>query len=223
MKNITNKKANLILTAFFATCLTAILSHAEPYKAQDGLEKVKTNVETAKSNEEDYKKNLAVINDNMSAIGKSKAQVNKQKDTVNAELNRNNESLKKVSLKEKELQQLITAEEQKRNEETKQLEKLAKLQEKIQENQRQRDILIADYKKQLGLVAEEKTVWKNRETELKTEANKAAEALRGLASQESNWNSKKKSYEGEVKKWSAEVGKQQKSVDTYESLKNTNK
>lgn len=199
--------------------LSAIVASAEPYSAQQGLDKIKINVETAKANKVDYEKNLGVINTNMTEIGKAKSQAQKQKDTVNTEILNNNEALKKVVLQEKELQALISAEETKRAEEDKQLKELAALTTKISENQKKREQLIADYKRQMEMVAEEKKSWKGRESELRAQEGKAIESLRGLASQEVAWNTKKKSYEGEVKKWSAEVDKQEKISETYQGLK----
>lgn len=199
--------------------LSSIVASAEPYSAQQGLDKIKINVETAKANKVDYEKNLGVINTNMTEIGKAKSQAQKQKDTVNTEILNNNEALKKVVLQEKELQALISAEETKRAEEDKQLKELAALTTKISENQKKREQLIADYKRQMEMVAEEKKSWKGRESELRAQEGKAIESLRGLASQEVAWNTKKKSYEGEVKKWSAEVDKQEKISETYQGLK----
>lgn len=199
--------------------LSALAAVAEPYSAQQGLDKIKINVETAKANKVDYEKNLGVINGNMTEIGKAKGQAQKQKDTVNTEILNNNEALKKVVLQEKELQALIAAEETKRAEEEKQLKELLALTTKVSENQKKRDELIADYKKQIEMVAEEKKSWKGRESELRAQESKAIEALRGLASQETAWNTKKKTYEGEVKKWSAEVDKQEKISETYQGLK----
>ena len=220
MKNLTDgQKRTLTLTAFFAITLAYVISFADPYTAQQGLDKIKTNLDNAKANEKDYSKNLDTINKNMSEVGKAKTQAQKQKDSVNTEIVNNNESLKKIILQEKELQQLITQEEQKRAEEEKQLNELDKLVAQIEANQKQRDTLITDYKKQMGLIAEEKKSWKGRETELRTQETKTIDALRGLASQESAWTTKKSTYSAEEKKWASEVEKQQKITDTYQGLK----
>ena len=199
--------------------LASLQTMADPYTAQQGLDKIKINVETAKANKVDYEKNLGIINGNMGEIGKAKGQAQKQKDTVNTEILNNNEALKKVVLQEKELQALITAEEQKHAEEEKQLKELLALTTKVSDNQKKREQIIADYKKQMEMVADEKKSWKGRESELRAQEGKAIEALRGLASQEVAWNNKKKSYEGEAKKWSAEVDKQEKISETYQGLK----
>ncbi len=209
----------LALGAVTAITFSAVLAFADTYTAQQGLDKIKINVETAKANKMDYEKNLSVINGNMNEIGKAKNQAQKQKDSVNSEIVNNNEALKKVVLQEKELQALITSEETKRAEEEKQLKELEKLQTQIAENQKKREQIIADYKRQMDIVAEEKKSWKGREGELRAQETKTIDALRGLASQEVAWNTKKKSYEGEVKKWTAEQDKQEKISETYQGLK----
>lgn len=209
----------LALGAVTAITFSAVLAFADTYTAQQGLDKIKINVETAKANKMDFEKNLGVINGNMSELGKAKNQAQKQKDSVNSEIVNNNEALKKVVLQEKELQALITSEETKRAEEEKQLKELEKLQTQISENQKKREQIIADYKRQMDIVAEEKKSWKGREGELRAQETKTIDALRGLASQEVAWNTKKKSYEGEVKKWSAEQDKQEKISETYQGLK----
>lgn len=215
----TNKKTILALGAVTAITFSAVLALADTYTAQQGLDKIKINVETAKANKMDYEKNLGVINGNMNELSKAKNQAQKQKDSVNSEIVNNNEALKKVVLQEKELQALITAEETKHAEEDKQLDELERLQNQISENQKKREQIIADYKKQMEIVAEEKKSWKGREGELRAQETKTIDALRGLASQEVAWNTKKKSYEGEVKKWTAEQDKQEKISETYQGLK----
>lgn len=199
--------------------LASISTSAEPYAAQQGLDKIKINVETAKANKSDYEKNLSVVNNNVTEVAKAKGQAQKQKDSVNTEIVNNNESLKKVILQEKELQALIAAEEQNRAEEEKQLTEVEALADKISENLKKRDQVIVEYKKQMTTVADEKKTWKARETELRTQENKTIEAIRGLASQEATWTAKKKTYESEVKKWSSELDKQEKISETYQGLK----
>lgn len=215
----TNKKTILALSTLTAITFSAALTFADPYSAQQGIDKIKINVEVAKANKGEFEKNLNVVNNNVSELSKAKGQAQQQKDSVNSEIVNNNEALKKVVLQEKELQALITAEETKRAEEEKQLKQLEQLSALIVENQKKREQIIADYKKQMDIVAEEKKSWKGREGELRAQETKTIDALRGLASQEVAWNTKKKTYEGEVKKWSAELDKQEKISETYQGLK----
>jgi chromosome segregation ATPase len=199
--------------------LASVAASAEPYSAQQGLDKIKINVETAKANKSDYEKNLGVINNNVNEVNKAKGQAQKQKDSVNTEIINNNESLKKVILQEKEIQALIAAEEQKRTEEEKQLAEAEALTDKLAENIKKRDQVIVDYKKQMTTVADEKKTWKAREVELRAQEGKTIDAIRSLASQEVAWTTKKKTYEGEAKKWSSELDKQEKISETYQGLK----
>ena len=207
-----NILATMILTA-------ATLTYAEPYKSDDGLDKIKTNVENSKLNKSEYDKNLSTVNGNITEINKAKSTVTKQKDTVSGEIVQNNESLKKVIMQEREISQLINTEKEKLAVETKQLQQLEKLTAQIKQNQEQRSALIADYQGQLGINSEEKKLWKNRETDLRAQEGKTIQALRGLASDETNWKNKQKGYEIEAKRWTAESEKQQKIFDTYQGLK----
>ncbi len=206
----------------FAATLTLFASYtlmAEPYKTAEGFDKIKTNVENSKLNKTEYDKNLNTVNTNITEISKAKNSVSKQKETVSGEIVQNNESLKKVILQEREINQLITTEKEKLAVETKQLEQLEKLSAQIKNNQLQRNALIADYQGQLGINQEEKKSWKGRETELRAQEGKTIQTLRGLASDETNWKNKQKGYEIEVKRWTAESEKQQKIFDTYQGLK----
>jgi ribosomal protein L3 len=42
--------------------------------------------------------------------------------------------------------------------------------------------------------------------------------MRALASEENEWKSKQKGYQGEVKRWNQEVERQKKLSDSYNSL-----
>ena len=210
-------KKQLILT--LATVLFASVSFADPYTTNDGLEKIKTNVENAKANEKEYDKNLATVSKNLDEINKARSTVLKQKEGVSGEIVQNNEALKKVVLQEREIAQLMAAEKQKFETEAKQIEQLTAMITQIKQNQTQREALIADYQSQLGQNQEEKKAWKGRDTELRVQEGKTIQTLRGLASEESQWKSKQKGYEIEVKRWSAESEKQQKIYDTYQGLK----
>lgn len=216
------EKLKLILGLSLVLISTSIFSasaSAEPYKSTEGFDKIKTNVENSKLNKSEYDKNLNTVNSNISEINKAKTTVTQQKETVSGEIVQNNESLKKVILQEREINQLITTEKEKLSVETKQLENLERLSAQIKKNQEQRQALIADYQNQLVINQDEKKSWKSREVELRAQEGKTIQALRGLASDETNWKNKQKGYEIEVKRWSAEGEKQQKIFDTYQGLK----
>lgn len=206
---------------FMATLVTTIASFAlaEPYQVQQGLDKIKTNFENSKANKNEYDKNLNIVNSNITEISKAKAAVIKQKNDVSSEIVKNNESLKKVMIQEKEIQAYIKAEEDKVAAESKQVEQLEGLIAQIKKNQEQRAAIIASYQEQLKTTSDEKVAWKNREGELRAQEGETIKVIRGVASEEANWMNRKKGYEIEVKRWSAEAEKQQKIFDTYQGLK----
>lgn len=217
-KNQFTKKI-LLSSLVIAATVAYSAAFAEVYKSQEGLDKIGENLKNAKANQGEYEKNLSTVSKNLEEINKAKSSVTKQKDSVTQEILNNNEALKKVLIQEKEIQQLILVEKQKLETEKKQLEQLEKLMAQIKQNQVQREALLTDYNNQLSLVAEDKKGWKSRETELRAQESKTIQTLRGLATDESQWQSKKKGYEIESKRWSAEVDKQQKISDTYQGLK----
>jgi hypothetical protein len=205
-------------TLLIAMTLASSLSFAEPITAQQGLEKIKNNLDNSKSNQKEYEKNLDIVNKNVNEVLKAKTAVAKQKEVVNSEILQNNESLKKVLVQERDINILINQEKEKMAAETKQLEQIEKIILQIKQNQAQREAIIADYQNQLKVAGDEKKGWKDRETELRTQETKTIQSLRSLASEESSWTNKKKGYESETKRWSAEAEKQQKIHDTYQGL-----
>lgn len=211
-------KSNLI--AVLALLMMTSVSFAETITAQQGLDKIKSNLENSKANKKEYERNLEIVNKNVSEVVKAKTTVSKQKDAVSTEIVQNNDSLKKVLVQERDISVLINQEKEKLAAETKQAEELEKVLAKIKQNQLQREAIIADYQGQLKSTGDEKKVWKDRETELRTQETKTMQSLRSLSSEESNWTNKKKGYEGETKRWSAEAEKQQKIHDTYQGLAN---
>lgn len=207
-----------LVVMIFATSFTATLANAEPMTAAKGLDRIKSNLENAKANQKEYDRNLEIVNKNIGEISKAKNNIQKQKDAVSAEIVQNNESLKKVILQEKEIAGLLAKEKEKLAQETKQLEQLEKVIDQIKQNQTQRQTNITEYENQLRINGDEKKAWKDREGELRAQESKTIQSIRGLASEESNWTNKKKGYEGEAKRWSSEVEKQQRIQDTYQGM-----
>jgi predicted nucleic acid-binding Zn-ribbon protein len=218
-----NMKQNTHMIAILALVLASSFASAEPVTAQQGLEKIKTNLENSKENKKEYEKNLGIVSKNVNEIVKAKTAVMKQKEVVSGEILQNNESLKKVLVQERDINVLISQEKEKMATEAKQLEQFEKMMTQVKQNQVWREAIIADYQNQLKMTTDEKKAWKDRETELRTQESKTIQSLRGLASEENNWTNKKKGYIGETKRWSAEADKQQKIHDTYQGLANDQK
>lgn len=211
------QKKSIILIALVIAAFTSA-AYAEPITAAQGLDKIKTNLENAKANQKEYDRNLEVVSKNLKEVTKAKETYLKQKEAVSTEIVKNNDSLKKVLVQERDITVLLTQEKEKLQTETKQLDLLEKMIAQIKQNQGQRQAVIADYQNQMRMTAEEKKAWKDRETELRAQESKTIQSVRTIASEESNWGNKKKGYEGELKRWVAESEKQQKIHDTYKGL-----
>ena len=209
-------KNNLILS--LSILVSYSLAVTEPTTAQQSLVKIKNNLDNSKSNQKEYERNLDIVNKNVNEVLKAKLAVTKQKESVTTEIIQNNDSLKKVLVQERDINVLINQEKEKQIVEAKQLEQLEKMILQVKQNQAQREAIIADYQAQLKVNSDEKKLWKDRELELRTQESKTIQSIRGLASDESSWINKKKGYEGEMKRWSAEAEKQQKIQDTYQGL-----
>ena len=75
-------------TLILATSYSAL---SEPYKSDEGFDKIKTNVENSKLNKTEYDKNLHTVNTNITEINKAKTAVSNQIETVRSEIVQNNE------------------------------------------------------------------------------------------------------------------------------------
>ncbi len=209
----------LFLKTLLASQFIGFAAFAEPYNVQQGFDKIKTNFENSKANKNEYNKNLAIVNNNVNEITKAKNTVIKQKNDISQEIIKNNDSLKKVMLQERDIQKHIKIEEEKIAAENKQIEQLQALVEQIKQNQQQRQAIIANYQDQLKATTDERTAWKNRESELRNQEGETIKAVRTISAEESTWANRKKGYEIEVKRWTAEADRQQKIHDTYQGLK----
>ena len=212
---------NIVLT-FFAMIALSLTANGETYSTQDGLDRIGSNVKNSKLNHKEYEKNLGTVNGNLNEITKAKTDVMQVKQEVTKEILSNNDSLKKVLLQERDINALVTQEKQKIEVEQKQLQQLEALTTQIRGNIEKRNQNIADYQNQILVNQSEKKAWKDRETELRTQEGQVIDNLRTIAGEEKNWTNKKKGYELEVKRWSAESEKQQKVLDTYQGLKEPN-
>lgn len=210
---------NLFIKTIIAAQFIGFAAMAEPYQVQQGFDKIKTNFENSKANKGEYDKNLAIVNNNVNEISKAKNSVIKQKNDISQEIVKNNDSLKKVMLQERDIQQHIKIEEDKIAAENKQIEQLEGLIAQIKQNQQQRQAIVANYQEQLRATSDERTAWKNRESELRSQEGEAIKAVRSVSAEESTWLNRKKGYEIEVKRWTAEADRQQKIYDTYQGLK----
>lgn len=197
-------------------------AYAEPMTANQGLDKIKSNLEAARKNKTEYNRNLELVNANINEIKKAKDAVLKQKKNVSGELVKNNDSVNKISVQEREINLLILKEKEKMAQESKQLTLLEGLVTQVKRNQEQRQQILLDYQQQLAVAQSRKAEWKEREGILRSQEAKTTESLRSIASDETSWGVKKQKYDKETKTWTAEAGKQQKTHDSYQGLANGN-
>lgn len=209
-------KTYLLITAI--TGLFALNLEAQPLTATKGIEKIKTNLENAKKNKVEYDKNLELVKANVLEVKKAKDATLNQKKMVYSEIVKNTSALKKMNQQTQLVNNLITKEQEKIAAETKQIEQLQSMINQIKTQQEQRHLIIKDYQQQLSTAEAHKKTWQNREAELRLQETKTIDSLRTLASEEATWTSKKKKYENELKRWSAEAEKQQRIHDTYQAL-----
>ncbi len=207
------KSLIILLAGFFV-----LQTQAQVLTATNGLEKIRNNLENAKKNKNEYDKNLELVKINVAEVQKAKEATLSQKKMVTGEIAKNSDSLKKVLLQERDISTYITKENAKIVLETKQIEQLQAMITQIKKNQEQRSLIISDYQTQLSSVGNTKKAWKEREEKLRAQESQTTQALRGIASEETSWIGKKKKYEGEVRRWTAESDKQQKIHDTYQGL-----
>lgn len=205
--------STLMLTGFFV-----LPAKAQLLTAPKGLEKIKTNLENAQKNKDEYAKNLELVKTNAAEVQKAKEATQAQKKIIYGEIVKNNDSLKKVLLQERDISIYITKENDKIALETKQIEQLQAMINQIKKNQEQRALIISDYNNQLNAAGNTKKAWKDREAQLRAQEAQTMQSLRGIASEEASWLNKKKKYESEVKRWTAEAEKQKKIHDTYQGL-----
>ena len=207
------KSLIILLAGFFV-----FQTQAQVLTATNGLEKIKNNLENAKKNRTEYDKNLELVKSNVAEVQKAKEATLSQKKLVSGEIAKNSDSLKKVLLQERDISTYITKENDKIVSETKQIDQLQAMIIQIKKNQVQRSLIISDYQTQLSSAGNTKKAWKEREEKLRAQEIQTTQALRSIASEEASWIGKKKKYEGEVRRWTAESDKQQKIHDTYQGL-----
>lgn len=209
-------------TQIFVTLLTGLFitsqAHAQLMNAAKGLDKIKSNLETARKNQVDFVRVYDTTKENVHEVQKAKESTLSQKKMLNNEISKSNEAHRKAANQERDLKNYITKENLKIALETKQLEQLQAMMTQIKKNQEQRQLIIKDYEAQLNAVGVNKSAWLERETRLRAQDDQTTQSLRSITADEVNWVSKKKKYEGEVKRWTAESEKQQKIHNTYQGL-----
>jgi peptidoglycan hydrolase CwlO-like protein len=113
---------------------------------------------------------------------------------------------------------LISDETVLKDQESKKILEYETLLAKIKENQKKREDNIASYQEQTLQLQEEKKIWQARALDLKAQQDQVRKNLKAITAEEKEWKGKQLGYQSEVKRWSAEVERQQKLNDSYSSL-----
>lgn len=212
-------KSLLTLTALFAAAITLAVSVSHAKTAtESGLDRLQANVGNAQANTDDYKRNLGIVEGNLREIGKARAQTDAQKALVTAALKENRAQLQQMEKQERELAGLVQEEKTAMTQEAQKVKELEAQIAQLKENQKKREDNIAAYQQQNEKLQEQKKGWVQRETQLKEQETQVAARLKTLNGMDGEMRNKKKGYEGEIKRWSAETDKQKKTLDQMQTL-----
>ncbi|MFN8944607.1 MAG: hypothetical protein ACK5WZ_08285, partial [Pseudobdellovibrionaceae bacterium] len=103
------------------------------------------------------------------------------------------------------------------------LKEIEKLVLQMKSNMENREKNQKDYERQLSELNDYKKEWQIFSDTLKSQQADIKKNLADVKSQSDTWNGKKKGYEGEIKRWNAEVDKQQKTLNQIRSVANAKK
>jgi chromosome segregation ATPase len=194
------------------------MAESLPNTAQEGLSRIKTNLSNCRANLTEYQNSLKAVEGNLSETAKAKNQIDSQVKQVLQQDEENKKSLFFLNNQEKELSKLIADETILKDQESKKILEYETLLTKIRDNQKKREENISSYQDQNLQLQEEKKIWQARALDLKAQQDQVRKNLKAIATEEKEWKGKQLGYQSEVKRWSAEVERQQKLNDSYSSL-----
>ncbi len=209
---------SLLLFCILFNIQLNVKAESLPNTAQEGLSRIKTNLSNCKANLTEYQNSLKVVEGNLSETAKAKSQIDSQVKQVLQQDEENKKSLSLLSNQEKELSKLISGETVLKDQESKKILEYETLLAKMKENQKKREDNIASYQEQTLQLQEEKKIWQARALDLKAQQDQVRKNLKAITAEEKEWKGKQLGYQSEVKRWSAEVERQQKLNDSYSSL-----
>ena len=73
--NIKNQIFSFAAALGLTLAFSAKQAQAENYSAQQGLDKIKSNLENSKANQKEYERNLDIVNKNIGEVSKAKSSV----------------------------------------------------------------------------------------------------------------------------------------------------
>lgn len=191
--------------------------------AKEGITRLEENIENSKENIKQYKSNLEIVEANIKEVKKAQDNVQGQSKKLQEQITAHNALMKKMQSQEKELNQLMTSEKEKNAKDEQRIKEIEKLMVQIKSNMENREKNRKEYERQLTDVSDYKKEWQIFADTLKTQQADMSKNLADIKSQNDMWAGKKKGYEGEIKRWSAEMDKQQKTLQQVRNIANAKK
>ncbi len=186
--------------------------------AKEGLQKLEENIENSDHNIQQYQKNLKTVDENLIEIKKAQDAVQAELKKILDQSKAHQLLSKKMTQQEQEIDKLMKAEKANNEKDEARLKEIEKLIAQIKQNQEQRTRNQQEYERQLAEIQNHRKQWQIHADSLKSQEDDIKKNLAEVKEQNSTWSAKKKGYEGEIKRWTAESGKQKSALKTMKSL-----
>jgi chromosome segregation ATPase len=218
MKNKGVFMKRILLTLIIMTMTSQ--AKAKDLSAEDGLIKIEKNITTSQSNIESFLDNLTTINGNITLLGNSQAQMETQKRSLQNTHKENEKILSNHTKEVAKIDGMITKEKNLLEDERLKIQKMEALliQLKAQQDQRSQNILELQAAKDRFVKSKEKGL-ENQKT-LAQSIQEVDKGIQLTKKEIQTWNSKKKSNDKEIAKWTNEKDKHLKMQDEIKVLLN---
>lgn len=186
--------------------------------SQAGLNRIDENIVNAQGNLDDYKSQLGTVEKNLGEIAKAKAAVGKQGAEISKLEKDNTQMLKSLRADEAKVQEQIQKEKQALTNEEKKLAELEALVQKIKANRATREANISAHQQSLQQLEDNRKVYEQKGQALAASREQNKKQAREVSALEKEWSNKRQGYEGEIKRWDTEVGKQKNLREQMQDL-----
>lgn len=183
------------------------------------VEQLKTNSDNSKKNLEQYEANLSTVQKNIQEIDTALATLRKQRKQIQS--NKSVAAKNKMDLNRQKqgVNTLISREKVQIDKEQAQIDKLQAKIADLQKNQKKREDNIAEYNGKNAEIDKEIAKWQSQEDQviaIETEINLKEKTA---STERDTWVEKKRTYEAEVQKWTAEARDAGSNYKKYKRLK----
>jgi chromosome segregation ATPase len=209
-------KTTLKLTLIF--CAISLQVKAKDLSAEDGLLKIEKNINTSQSNIDSFQENLTTIINNITLLSNTHGQMENQKRGLQTTLKENERILTNHAREVAKIDSLIAKERGLLEDEKLKIQKLEALliQLKGQQDQRGQNILELQASKDRFIKSKEKG--QENQKALAQSIQEVDKGIQSIKKEVQTWNSKKKSSDREIAKWSAEKEKHLKMQEEVKVL-----